>query len=823
MRKTLPAVVIGLLTSPLFGQFATEHSITPLERTRNMLAGDVDGNGTTDMVICGEEGPIHLYRGTANGEFLPPEILALHRDVTLDESGLVDIDGDQDLDVIYHDDHEAMRLLRNDGTGYFAPPALLFPLTQDVQPGVRFRDMDGDSDVDILLSRVIYPTNQIMWYRNDGSGAFSSMGVVASSNDSGYWVEAGDVDGDGDADIITSRATNNNDILWYPNNGIGTFSPAIVAMSGSTDYIERARVADLNMDGREDICYVDGDKDIRLVLTDPNGFQPPVLLYSAAIFNLNGDLRLADMDANGSTDVVFCDNNALIGYFPNPGDGAFPTTPDTLIPNPWASIGDPFITADMDNNGLLDIVVGAPSALAYFPDEGWNTVFPPRLLSRAMSAADLLMGDLDQDGDADALSIASYGYSLHGSGLLAAKNDGTGVFARPDTISSLAMDFGFGFGPWHLHDVDEDGDPDILLLENRSGPAHLGWLVNNGSGYFDSSVVLLSGTRYYELVDLDQDGRKDLLAIREDGPGVGWSRNLGAGMFGDFIELGMTDANALTAGDPDNDGDLDVIAISGTGEWTTLGLFEDQGNAVFAPYVGIGGIPYGGAPLSTDLDGDGLEDLLITTYYNNGLFWLKNNGGSQFTYMELLIDDDLGMSPPTAIDMDEDGDPDILYTLYYFNSIFWRQNQGGGSFAPATELATVHGIPSHVHVLDVDGDGIRDLAYTLQADSLSGPYAYCPGWIGGTGAPLAVRTTDTGAATIFPVPFSQHATIRLAEPLLPGERLLLLDGTGRTVRTLRGSGSDRIALERGDLPAGLYLIQKQGTRGSAALGRVVVD
>lgn len=824
MKNLLVATAMCLSSAAVHGQFADERIIAPLERVGDQLAGDVDGDGLIDLVICGNEGPIFLYRGAGNGDFLPPETIGLHGYFAQEKSGLVDVDGDQDLDVLYLDGFDAMRLLRNDGSGGFAPAEDLFPLLTLVNDAMELDDLDGDDDVDIILSIDGNNDDRIVWYANDGSGAFTSMGMVASSTNGCRWVRSADIDGDGDIDLISSRATDGM-ILRYVNNGSGLFFADILLASGAMDDVERCRTADLNMDGREDICYNDGGDHVRLLLSNPTGFQAPELLYSRQGIEPIGDIRLSDMDANGTTDVVF-GGGVLIGYFNNPGNASFSTIPDTLVRDPRSSAGTAFITSDLNNNGVQDIVLRANRTLVYFPDRAGAPMQGLEVVSRGMNETNLLMADLDLDGDPDALAVESYLNNAGGSIILAAYNDGSGNFTRPDTLVKLDLNLDLGWvrPPWQVHDMDDDGDPDILFMDVRDdATSNLNWLVNNGSGYFDSLVVLLEGPEAFELVDLDMDGQEDLLAISTStGSETGWYRGLGAGVFSDVNSLGTgLVGHDVTSGDPDNDGDLDILTTSGSGQFITVRIRVNQGGGAFGPPQPLFTANYGDELHLVDVDGDALSDVLVTTIFDNGITWFKNMGGLLFQFQANILNaDDMDL---VLTDMDGDGDTDILFTMANSTGIHWIQNLGAGSFATPAEVAIVHGIPSGVSLADVDGDGLMDLAYTLIPDSTSGQFAYTQGWIGGTGLPLSTRTTAPNAAAIFPLPLAQRATIVLDAPLSSHEQLVLIDGAGRMVRSMGGTGSERIELERGGLVAGVYTVHKRSANDDVCIGRVVVE
>jgi hypothetical protein len=58
----------------------------------------------------------------------------------------------------------------------------------------------------------------------------------------------------------------------------------------------------------------------------------------------------------------------------------------------------------------------------------------------------------------------------------------------------------------------------------------------------------------------------------------------------------------------------------------------------------------------------------------------------------------------------------------------------------------------------------------------------------------------------YPNPFSDAVVIRLERPLLTSDRIRLLNVDGRVLREIHCNGTTEIRIERGDLPAGMYLI-----------------
>ena len=79
-------------------------------------------------------------------------------------------------------------------------------------------DLDGDGDADVLSASTY--DDKIAWYENLGGGAFGPQQVITTDADVVYSVYATDLDGDGDADVL-SASQDDDKIAWYENLGEG--------------------------------------------------------------------------------------------------------------------------------------------------------------------------------------------------------------------------------------------------------------------------------------------------------------------------------------------------------------------------------------------------------------------------------------------------------------------------------------------------------------------------------------------------------------------------------------------------------------------------
>ena len=84
---------------------------------------------------------------------------------------------------------------------------------------VQAVDLDGDGDADVLATS--NSDDKIAWYENTGDGTFSAQRAITTEARGPHSVHAADLDGDGDADVV-SASRDDDRIAWYENTGDGT-------------------------------------------------------------------------------------------------------------------------------------------------------------------------------------------------------------------------------------------------------------------------------------------------------------------------------------------------------------------------------------------------------------------------------------------------------------------------------------------------------------------------------------------------------------------------------------------------------------------------
>ena len=189
--------------------------------TISVVLGDVDGDGHLDLVAGNNGQPNKLYLNDGSGGFpginTPGTAIGSETDTTFSVV-LGDVDGDGDLDLVAGNEDQFNKLYLNDGSGGFAGTGTAIGSETEYTYSVILGDVDGDGDLDLVAGN--FGLNKL--YLNDGSGGFASTGTAIGSDtdaDNTWAVVLGDVDGDGDLDLVAGNSAQPNKL--YLNDGSG--------------------------------------------------------------------------------------------------------------------------------------------------------------------------------------------------------------------------------------------------------------------------------------------------------------------------------------------------------------------------------------------------------------------------------------------------------------------------------------------------------------------------------------------------------------------------------------------------------------------------
>lgn len=207
--------------------------------------GDVDGDGDLDAVSGAGGVGFYVLKNDGAGTFSAGSVLDADFTQAVD---LGDLDGDGDLDLIriaFVGSTAGRRVERwlNDGTGAYGSYVEL--VTADSLATAELGDLDGDGDLDLVLSSNDATTPGVLRLINDGTATFSALPRITDA--AGWCASLGDYDGDGDLDIITGHR------IWL-NDGLGGYRDSSLRLQTSTSYVARSGcLGDIDGDGDADL------------------------------------------------------------------------------------------------------------------------------------------------------------------------------------------------------------------------------------------------------------------------------------------------------------------------------------------------------------------------------------------------------------------------------------------------------------------------------------------------------------------------------------------------------------------------------------------
>ena len=307
------------------------------------LTADVDGDRDLDVVGLG---PLALVRNDGPAGFT--DITALQMPSVLQilyDAAAFDCDGDGDVDL-YLSGNQTSLLLRNNGAGTFAIAATFNSLPAlQVVPA----DLDSDGDVDLVLATRSLLGGVDTVLVNNGTGTFTQGPVFGFGGFNGGGVAVFDHDGDGDLDLYyvgAQRLLRNGGGLQFTD-----VSSVYVAVPASLLFSVVA-AGDLDGDGDTDILTMALTGSVDRILRNQGGVF--VLDAGLPTASRTSAMALADVDRDGDLDLVRSHDASPLTLCLNDGTGSFVLAAARIPPFPIFS--SHVCAADLDGDGDQEVL-----------------------------------------------------------------------------------------------------------------------------------------------------------------------------------------------------------------------------------------------------------------------------------------------------------------------------------------------------------------------------------------------------------------------------------------------------------------------------------
>ena len=522
-----------LITKDIFLDTLT--STYPSYQHSSPTFGDLDGDGDFDMLIGGLTGIIAFAEngGTTNNPyFYLQDTLFNNIDVGAESKpALIDIDADGDLDLFigardlnFINNDGRIVFYRNDGDIYNYNFVFITNYFDSIDVGSNsapcFIDIDSDDDYDLFIGE---NDGNINFYRNEGTPEVWDFVLVDSmfaGIDLGEYSsvpEFGDIDGDGDYDLLIGQGEIHPD---YNDQGGWVYLYENVGDSVNFNY--------------ELVC-------------------PNLLCFDIGFKCLPA---FAELYQDGVYDIIVGRGEGEVFLYRNIGtsDSSFFIDNTTVFNNITVTYEAAPCFADIDNDGDQDLFLGreimmSSTSVLFFRNVGSmgnpEFVFEDEIFPGYTGFAYPALTDIDDDSDYDLF------IGREGGNLTYYENQGTPEEYSFIHITDDYLPNSLGYPPLKptFCDINSDGDAD-LFMGNFLGFIY--YFENIGSP--DTARFRQVTSQYIELEeygevwdtapafsDVDNDGDFDFFCGNDNG-GMQFFRNIGSSVFPDFRrEFGVND------------------------------------------------------------------------------------------------------------------------------------------------------------------------------------------------------------------------------------------------------------------------------------------
>ncbi len=657
--------------------------------------GDIDGDGWVDLIVTETSTTkIFVYRNLGTGgsvsaaSFAAPVSLPSMSAIpggapNLGEIVVADFDNDGSLDVAAGTSSNTsghFTIFRNTstvGSISFAAP-VFFPFAYYSQGVMDAGDLDGDGKIDLISSTGTSPGN--LWISQNlstpGALDFAFGGAVSGTSTSGYSdVMIADMNNDNKPEIL-AFGYNSAAIYTYQNTSSGGLismnAPIVNAVPAASN--SKITIGDLDSDGKLDIAWSGyGTTNVYVAQNVYSGgafdgtYLASSLTLPAKTSNPNG-VAIGDVNADGKPDIAF------VGYY------------------------DAGIIQNIATTSTLTVNSFLPGVIV----QGSGT-------GQAINAVGPIIADLDGDNKPElAMVYTNSSVSASEKAVLIFHNES---FPAP-SITTLSPGSGTIGSSIQLNGG-------LMNTGSTTPTIRVGSILSNTSSATNTSVnTTVPTSAITNRLSLTEHG---LTALSKPfNVSFSTSRTINTSSFGPSVDFALSGnmRDALVTADWDDDGKEDVTIVDNFGTAKIFQNTQSGGQPITSSALALSATTYTASynMVALDIDGDGKTDL------NNGYGLLQNSStpgsisfqsgpNGIYTYAG-------GFNTAAAGDFNKDGKIDLAVTNGTANVQVYENQSTRGSFVNNSALSTfnVNAINlakpdggGSVVSADFDGDGYDDV------------------------------------------------------------------------------------------------------------------
>ena len=403
---------------------------------------------------------------------------------------VADIDLDDNLDIVVGNEVVTLRLFLGNGSGSYVENTSIFESASVYsysRPFVADINCDGISDV-LVIDEVGFQL-----FLGNGTGEYYQNTDILSSFatvDNAVPFVA-DINSDGSNDILV--AGYDGSLRLFLGDGAGVYLEDTSVFS-SIDFGGNGApfVADINIDGKNDVTVGNGAGELKLFLGDGfGGYSEDTSTFASIDVGGSAIPFVADINGDGKADIVVGNDSGELKLFLGDGEGGYSEDTETFASVDIIDWSVPFV-ADVTGNGKNDIILGNSDGEIHlfeidFDEDGYVSTDCDDNNASVYPGATEICGDgIDNDCDATTSDTCP--------------SDETDP--DPDSITDLDAD--------PITDPDPDADDDEPADEIE--PDRDGDLIMDDEDAFPDDPT--------EWLDTDGDGIGDNADDDDDGDGI---------------------------------------------------------------------------------------------------------------------------------------------------------------------------------------------------------------------------------------------------------------------------------------------------------------